>query len=110
MINISSFQVWNTQLQRDLKGQDNGRWIEYIPNDDTQNYPFCRLQYVVETFGHSTKWTNQSNSMKVPKVVEPTNKKRYYKFFGTCVINSPMSPPSLWLNSKCLYLNSCKKK
>ena len=25
------------------------------PNDDTQNYPFCRLQLVVETFGHSTK-------------------------------------------------------
>ena len=26
----------------------------YIPNDDTQNYPFCRLQIVVETFEHST--------------------------------------------------------
>ena len=27
----------------------------YISNDDTQNYPFFRLQLVVETFGHSTK-------------------------------------------------------
>ena len=26
----------------------------YIPNSDTQNYPFCRLQLVAETFGHST--------------------------------------------------------
>ena len=24
----------------------------YIPNEDTQNYHFCRLQLVVETFGH----------------------------------------------------------
>ena len=31
----------------------------YIPNDDTQNYPFCRLNLVVKTFGHSTKWTTQ---------------------------------------------------
>ena len=26
----------------------------YTSNDDTQNYPVCRLQLVVETFGHST--------------------------------------------------------
>ena len=26
----------------------------YIPNNDTQIYPFCRLQLVVETFGYST--------------------------------------------------------
>ena len=24
----------------------------YIPNDDTQNYPFCRLKLEVETFEH----------------------------------------------------------
>ena len=28
--------------------------IEYIPNDDIQNYPFCRLQLVVKMFGQST--------------------------------------------------------
>ena len=28
--------------------------LMYIPNDDTQNNPFCRLQLVVEMFGHST--------------------------------------------------------
>ena len=26
----------------------------YTPNDDTQNYPFCRLQLEVETFEIST--------------------------------------------------------
>ena len=39
----------------------------YIPNDDTQNYPFCRLHLVVETLGHSTKLTNQSNFNKNPQ-------------------------------------------
>ena len=34
--------------------------LMYIPNDDTQNYPFCNLQLVVETFGHLTRRTNQS--------------------------------------------------
>ena len=29
-----------------------------------ENYPFCRLQLVVETLGHSTYWTNQSKSNK----------------------------------------------
>ena len=38
----------------------------YSPNDDTQNYPFCRLHLEIEP-------TNQ-NSTKVPKVVRPTNK------------------------------------
>ena len=28
--------------------------LMHIPNDDTQNYPFCRLKSVVETFEHST--------------------------------------------------------
>ena len=26
----------------------------YTSNDDTQNCPLCRLQLVVETFGHAT--------------------------------------------------------
>ena len=45
----------------------------YIPNDDTQNYPFCKLQLVVETFWPN-KPTNQ-NPLKDPKIVNPTNKK-----------------------------------
>ena len=40
----------------------------YIPNDDTQNCPFCSLRLVVDTFEYS-KFT------EVSKVIEPTNKK-----------------------------------
>ena len=29
--------------------------LVYIPNKDTQNYPFYTLPLVVETFEHSTK-------------------------------------------------------
>ena len=39
----------------------------YTSNDDTQIYPFSRLELVVETYGHSTH-------SKVPKNVKPTNK------------------------------------
>ena len=39
----------------------------YISNDDTQNKPFCKLQLLVEKFGHSTYWTNQSKLNKSPQ-------------------------------------------
>ncbi len=48
--------------------------LMYIPIDDTQNYALCRLKLIVEMFGHSTYWTNQSEFNKVIKVVKPTNK------------------------------------
>ena len=35
---------------QEYKGIYNGRQINEIFNDDTQNYPFYRLQLVVETF------------------------------------------------------------
>ena len=47
----------------------------YISNDDTQNYSICRLQLVVATFGHLMNQPINQNSIKVPKVVNPTNKK-----------------------------------
>ena len=50
----------------------------YIPKDDAKKYVFCRLQLVVETFGHSTYETNQHNSIKVPNVVKPANKKKSF--------------------------------
>ena len=56
--------------------------LSYIPNDDTQNHSFCRLQLVVETFGYSTYEPTNQNSIKVPKVVKPTNKKTLLKDFG----------------------------
>ena len=60
--------------------------LKFIPIDDTQNYPFGRLQLLVETFGHLTKWP-QSWKAKI--------KKHCCKTLGTGVINCPMSPPSL---------------
>ena len=39
--------------------------LMYIPNNDTKYYPFCRLQFVVETL--DTKQLNEptnQNSMK----------------------------------------------
>ena len=50
----------------------------FIPNDDTQNY-ICGLQLVVET--QINEPTNQ-NSIKVPKIVKPTNKITLLQKFG----------------------------
>ena len=47
----------------------------YISNDETQNYSFCWLKWVVETLEHSNYWANQSKFNKSPKFVKPTNKK-----------------------------------
>ena len=38
----------------------------YIPDEDTQNYAFCRLQIGLKTFGHSTNEPTNPNSIKVP--------------------------------------------
>ena len=46
--------------------------LMYISYDDTQNQTFCRLQLVVDT---KLNESNNQNSMKIPKVVESTNKK-----------------------------------
>ena len=59
------------------------------------NDPFCRLQLVVEKFGHSTSGSNQPNSIKVPKTVKPTQKESYYKTLGTRIMNNTISSPSL---------------
>ena len=48
--------------------------------------------------------TNQY-SIKVPKVVRPTNKKRFHKTLGTSKINTPMSPPFLSVMSLIIMIN-----
>ena len=50
--------------------------LMYIPNDDTQNYLYCRLQLVVKK-RLDTQLNEPTNqiSIKVPKVVKSTNKK-----------------------------------
>ena len=58
--------------------------------DDTQNYPFIRLQLVVDA--QLNEPTNQ-NSIKVHKVKKQTDNKLYYKTLGTSVIDSSMSLP-----------------
>ena len=49
----------------------------YIPNDNAQNHPFCRLQLVVELKRLDTTLNEPTNksSIKVLKFVKPTNKK-----------------------------------
>ena len=49
--------------------------LMYIPNADTQNYPYCRLKLVVKTFEHPTKRTNQSKCNKGKEEVKSTHKK-----------------------------------
>ena len=49
--------------------------LMYILIGDTQNYPFCRLQLVGETLDTQLNEPTNHNSVKVPKVVKPTNKK-----------------------------------
>ena len=54
----------------------------YIFNDDTQNYTFSRLQFVVEALKPQLNEPTNQNSMRVPKFVKPTNKKIFLKNFG----------------------------
>ena len=54
---------------------------KYIPHDDTQNYYFYILQFVVETLGHSTYWTNQTE-FKSPELLSQRMEKRSYKTLG----------------------------
>ena len=64
--------------------------LMYIPNDKTQNYPFCRLKLVVETFGNLT--SSYQISLKVPLVFKPTNKKTLLKTFRDENNKQPIVP------------------
>ena len=74
--------------------------ILYIPNDDTQNYPCCRLQLVVETLV-DIYFHEPTNQKKSPELINQRIRKRIIKILGTIVINSPISPP--W---KCFHSNT----
>ena len=43
------------------------------PNDETQNYPFCRLQLVIYRLDAQVREPTNQNAIKVTKVVKPTN-------------------------------------
>ena len=47
---IHDFSVWLRTCSNSAMADK----LMYIPNNDKQNYPFCRLQILVEMFGHST--------------------------------------------------------
>ena len=51
--------------------------LMYISNDDTQNFPFCRLQLEVETFGHSINESTNQNSIQVSKLLGQQIKQHY---------------------------------
>ena len=55
--------------------------LMYIPNDDAQNYPLCKLQFTVETFEHKIE--------KSPKLLSQRMRKRYYKVLGASVKKHP---------------------
>ena len=60
---------------RDLKGK--GINVMYISNDDRQNYPFKRPNFLLKRFD-ITSWTNQSRfGKKVPKVSKPLVEKNF---------------------------------
>ena len=63
--------------------------LMYIPNDGTQNYPFCKLQ--LKRLDTQLNEPTNKNSIIVHKVVKPTNKKT---LFGDRLIKqSSVTPP-----------------
>ena len=72
----------------------------YIPNNYTKYYPFCRLNKLLKR--SSTKLNKPTNhiQLKSPKLLSQRIGKRYYKTLRTSLINSPLSPPSLYINSE----------
>ena len=81
--------------------------LMYIPNEDTQNYPFCRLQLVIKTVELNTQLYEPKNQnlIKVPKFSSQRRRNRYYKVpkvvkpTDDCVINSLLSPLSLFVDT-----------
>ena len=61
--------------------------LMYIHNDDTQNYPLCRLKLAVEAF-YQFNLINQPIKIQnnSPKLLSQRIRKQYYKTLGTSVI------------------------
>ena len=57
----------------------------YILNDDSQNYPFCRLQLVFEMFDHKIKKKKKSKLNKSPQKFKATKERFCYKTLGTSI-------------------------
>ena len=57
-------------------------------NDDTQNYPLCRLQLVVKTLDTQHMIINQQIKIQYLKLLSQQKRKCYSKTLGTNVIYS----------------------
>ena len=66
--------------------------LMYIHNNYAQNSLFYKLQLVIETFGHSTNKPTNQNSIKVPQIIMPTNKKTLFGEFGDYYNKQPIVP------------------
>ena len=64
----------------------------YIPNSDTQNYPFCRLYLMVGWNIWTPNLMNQPITIQVLKVVKPTNQKMLLYDFGDKCNKQPNVP------------------
>ena len=72
---IRTVVISKDYLTRNQRVKTMADTLMYIPKDDTQNYPFCRLKLMVETYEHSTLCIKQSKFTQVSKNIKPTNKK-----------------------------------
>ena len=68
----------------------------YIPNDDTQNYSYCRFKLVVETFEHSTYLYNTMANKLMNITNEDTQNYPFYRLklvvetFNNQLYNQPI--------------------
>ena len=63
--------------------------LMYIPNDDTQNYPFCRLQLkLLKLLNTQLNEPTNQNSIKSSKLLHNRIRKRWFKTLGTSVLAS----------------------
>ncbi len=66
-------------LTHESHGYDNGDKLMNIPNDDTQNYPYCRIQLVDTQLDEPSKLIQR----KSQKLLSQPMRKCYYKTLGT---------------------------
>ena len=57
--------------------------LMFIPNENIQNYQFCRLQLEVKTLDTQRNESNNKNLLKSPKLFSQQIRKQCYKTLGT---------------------------
>ena len=66
----------------------------HILNDDTQNYPSCRLQIEIKHLDTQLIESTKQKSKMSLKLLNQGIRKRHYKTLWSSVINNLISPPS----------------